>query len=431
MEALTLLVAIILSILAFMMRPVNGLLVFFASMIWYPSHTVSLGTIDFTVSRIVLMPLWANIILKSGKTREFRWCLMDTLMVLYVIGKMISLSTHLPFRIYAEREAGQLFEMIFPYFATRFIITSKTEMIHFLKYIVLISLPLPFLGLYESITGHNPFSIVGMGSAYVYRNYLYRAKLSFVHPIIYGLTFSGLSIIYLGLRKYFNWNLKKTLILFSVLALGVISSNSSAPLFAIVASMGFVSLYPFRRFMPIFILFFVSSLIFVEFYSNRHWYEVLTRFAGSGSTAYYRIGLINETFGGGMDGHWIFGYGYVGIGPGNFNELLGFNWYHKDMVNLYIAHLVRFGLVGLIPYLAMNMLYYKKLHLAYKRALSEADRWFTWCFAATLIGWNIAMMTVNALGTVGTMLYMLIGLCVNLPFLITQSETHDNRLRGQ
>ena len=58
MEALTLIIAVGGTALIFALPPVQGLVVFFAALIWYPSTlTVQLGTSDFSVCRILVLAL--------------------------------------------------------------------------------------------------------------------------------------------------------------------------------------------------------------------------------------------------------------------------------------------------------------------------------------------------------------------------------------
>jgi hypothetical protein len=152
-------------------------------------------------------------------------------------------------------------------------------------------------------------------------------------------------------------------------------------------------------------------MLFVEVFSNRHFYHVLTRFALNSKTAHYRIALIDEAFGGGMDRHWLFGYGYVGVDPMADNK--NFTWEHKDLTNIYIAKLARFGLVGLIPFLFVNVLFYRRLIQASLRTRRSDEKWLFWCIGSAMVGLNIAMMTVTALAQFDVLFHMLIAVCEN------------------
>ena len=117
-----------------------------------------------------------------------------------------------------------------------------------------------------------------------------------------------------------------------------------------------------------------------------------------------------------MDGHWLTGYGYVSIGPGTDNS--NFFWEHKDFTNVYIAILARFGLMGLLPFLLVNFMFYRKLFVAARMCRDPADLWLIWCIASALVGWNIAFLTVSSFRQVVTLLYIFIAICNNLPDMV-------------
>jgi len=441
MEAITFLIGISGFILAFLLRPIKGLFIYFVGLFWYSQYlTVSIGTIDFTVSRIIILALLANIFFRTRLVRKFKWNLMDNLIVAYVFAQLIALtiSGNVPVGAFVERQAGSLFDTILPYFAVRFIINSKERLITFIKVLIIIAIPLAVAGVYQCLTGFDPVGFMTkhfawgyselmteMGNRIVPRLGFYRAYVTFPVPISYGLFFAGLAPLCIGLWKQKIWEKLRIIVLFVLMLIGILSSMSSAPSFSIAASMILLAFFPFTRFRGVFLLtFFMCFIIFIHLCSNLPFYEYLTRFAFSQEGAYYRINLVREALFGGMTGHWVAGYGYVGFGPGIF-ENIDFNWEHTDFVNIYIGILVRYGLLGLLPFLGINILYYRCLYQAAKRTLNQADLWLIWCILSTLIGWNIAMMTVSAMDQVNTLLFMLIGTSCNMPYIIMMA----NRLR--
>ena len=84
------------------------------------------------------------------------------------------------------------------------------------------------------------------------------------------------------------------------------------------------------------------------------------------------------------------------------------------MVNIYLAILVRVGIISLLPFLGINFLYYRNLFVAGKKAGSFKNLWLIWCIMAIFGGWNVAMMTIAALGQVNTLMHILIGISANL-----------------
>ena len=72
---------------------------------------------------------------------------------------------------------------------------------------------------------------------------------------------------------------------------------SSAPLFAEATGLAMVCTFRWRRYWPLILAYFIVILLFVEAYSNRHFYHVLTLLSFDSASSYYRIGLIEEAFG--------------------------------------------------------------------------------------------------------------------------------------
>ena len=151
----------------------------------------------------------------------------------------------------------------------------------------------------------------------------------------------------------------------------------------------------------------------VEIISNRHFYDVLGDFTFSSRTAWYRSRLIDVAlFEGGMSNHWLTGFGY-NVDPGWGPRLDGRSY--TDTVNHYILELHRFGLVGLVPFLAINIVAAKRLRKAYLASALTADRWLVWCVSGALSGLWAAMMSVSLFGPPTTVFFMLLAFAGLLP----------------
>lgn len=425
MELVTIIIALVASIMMWRAAPVRALVIYFAVLLVYPQFlTLKLGVVDFNTGRILILVLFAKMALQSRVLQEFRWTNLDRLVLLLFAARVVSLCVNAPVELVLEREGGAFISVFLPYFAVRAIVTNKEKFRGLVQGLVLIGMTLAVLGTYESLTGHNPMGFMKSYDAWMpseqrvlSRFGLYRADVSFGQYIAFGLFFTPLVALSLVLHRR-DTDPLKTLAVAAVLSLGIVASMSSAPLLAFVVTATIIAFFPFRKYSIAMIAIFFASIGFLEYYSDRHFYEVMTRLAMSASTAYYRIGLYEEFFSGGMNGHWIFGYGYVGLGPGNDNS--NFFWVHQDLVNIYIARFARVGLFGAVPFLMINVLYYRYLHRAWKACGSFEDRWMVWCLTAAMLGWNIAMMTVNTVSLLGTLLYTLIALAASMPRLVAE-----------
>lgn len=422
MEPITFSIATLATLVAWRSSPVRALIVFFAVLLLYPQYlTLKIGVFDFNTGRILMLVLYAKLILNTRLLQQIQWTWMDRLLLIVFFSRVVALTFNAPLMKIFERESGNFINTCLVYIAVRATIITKENVSQFVSGMVLIAIPLAFVGAYQSVTGHNPmgfaraFDAWSPASQFVGNRYgFYRADVTFGNYITFGLFFAGMLPLSLALYKGKNYT-PRTVIVGLILLMGALSSMSSAPQFSIVVSCCVFACYPIRKYWTVMAVIFISFLVFLEFYSNRHFYEVLTRFAMNGGTAAYRIGLYHEAFGGGMDGHWLAGFGYVGIGPGNDNT--NFHWEYKDFVNIYIGSLAHFGLMGTLPFLAFNILTYTSLRRAWRLCKSPNDRRTVWCLLATLVGWNVALMTVGTVGMMYGLYYAMTGLAGTLPLV--------------
>lgn len=428
MEPITLLIAGCGSLAVCLSKPIRGLIIYFAVLCLYPQYlTLKLGELDFNTSRIVIIVLLARILLKTDLVRRFRWTWLDTFVVLTFVGQCLALSSTTAFITFAERQSGVLVNMVLPYFAVRLVVTSREELLTFVKGLVTLALPLVAVGTLQCVSGYNVYSFMRTYDAwessaqpFFMRRGFYRADGPFGNSIPFGLFFAGLVPICLISLSQRIWTPATTIGLCGLLMVGLLSSMSSGPVFSIAVSVAVLSFYPFRKFKPLLVGVLLATALFLELYSDRHFYEVPSRLTYSSANAYDRIRGYEEAFGGGMTGHWLTGYGYVGLGPRSDNT--DFHWESKALLSIYVSHLARFGLLGLVPFLIVNTLYYVRLYQAARAASTQAYLWVVWCFLATLAGWNVAMLAGPPLAQIIPLHFCFIAVACNLLFIVTGED---------
>lgn len=430
MENVTLGVALAASALALWLSPIRGLIVYLAVLAWYPSYlTVKMGTIDFSACRIVILAVYANIFLRTALVKQFKLIWLDKLVVLYFVCQILAGSTTTPIMMLIENRAGAVFDMVLPYFAIRITVTNKEAYLSLLKGILLIGAPLAIVGLYECLTGHNVFGFLHKYHAWrPGREYLatarrgfFRAEGTFNVSIMLGLFFAILGPPCAGLWR--NIKEHKTLVYLGIglMGVGVFSSMSSGPMMAALLAIGFIAFYRYKKYWKIAATTIVLMCGIVEIISNRHFYDVLGGFTLNPRTAWYRSKLINVAlFEGGMSGHWLTGYGF--FDPRWCDIIDGRD--HTDVVNHYIRVLCNYGLVGLLPFIAIIASVLRNIINAYKKSVSEADRWLIWCLSATLFGIFPAMVTASLNGQPRTVFYMILACCGAMP-IIMQKESYN------
>lgn len=437
MDGVTLGLAILGGVLVFCLSPVYGLIVFIASVSWYPSYlTVKLGTADFSVCRLVILALFAKLYLQTNLPKQFKFNWLDRIIIIYFLGQMLAgVCTSQSTMEFLENRAGGVFDMVLPYFAVRMIITDRQQYLALLKGILVVAAPLAVIGLYQSITGNNPMGFLLRYHAWLdsleyralARHGFYRATVTFGVHIMFGLFFAILGPICVGLLRAEKKHLWLCVAGVLLMGVGVFSSMSSGPILASGLALLFIAFYRYQRYWKVAAVALAIMCGTVEIISNRHFWDVLGRFTFDPATAWYRSRLIEVAFfEGGMSGHWLMGYGLVD--PGWHAVMDGRD--HTDIVNHYILTLVRYGLVGLVPFLVMVGILVKRLRSAFRLSSNRADRWMVWCLGGSLFGLLAAMVSVSIFGPSATIFYLLIGFCGVMPMVVHQRKVSVRPIRS-
>lgn len=435
MESLTISIAVIMSILVFCFKPVWSLIFYFAVLAWYPSYlTVKIGTIDFTVCRIVILAIYINLLLRTNLPKQLRFIWLDKIILVYFIAQILAGVTTVPMMALFENRAGAIFDKVLPYFAVRMIITKKEQYIYLLKGILCVAAPVALIGFYQSLTGHNPVAFFQQYHAWnvvsgslVSRFGFHRAHVAFSHPIMFGLFFAVLGPICLGLLH--NINAKKFIYVVGIglMGIGVFSSMSSGPLLCTIFAIAFIALYPYRRNWKIVTVTVLLICGLLDIASNRQFYDLVDYFTFSKSTAWYRGRLMEVAlFEGGMSGHWLAGYGFAD--PGWGAKINGIEV--TDMVNHYLVVLCRYGLIGFIPFIVTITCVVKRLRKAFRESTLPEDRWLIWCLSGSLFGLLSAFYSVSLFGQTDTIFYLMIGLCAVMPIIVRDSNSLSYYMTG-
>jgi hypothetical protein len=429
MQSLTLLIAVSASALVLLLSPVGRVIVLLTTLAWYPSYlTVKVGTLDFSVSRIVVITIFLAILLGQGRPTNFKFTQLDKFVIAYFICEIIAGLTTMPASVFLENRAGAFLSTVLPYFAVRLAITTKKQYYTVLKAIVIIAAPLAIIGLYESVTGNNPFGFLRQYHAWRVisedfgqapretRMGLYRAVVTFPQPIMFGLFFAMFAPPCAALFRVVPRNKFLWWIGVAFMALGAVSSVSSGPVLSLVLAAVFIACYRWRKYWKVAVVLLLLMVVCVEIVSNRHFYDVIGRFTFSAGTAWYRSKLMEVALGGGMSGHWLTGFGFADPGWSYRIDHRS----HTDIVNHYLLVLARYGLVGFIPFVGVILTAMKNLIVASRQARLDADKWTIWTLGATLCGLLFAFFSVSLGGQTPTFFYMILGFCGVMPTIMSE-----------
>jgi hypothetical protein len=332
-----------------------------------------------------------------------------------------------------ENRSGAMFDQIFPYFLARLLFTDFKRAVFFLKSTAIIVGPLAVLGAYESITSNNPFAFFRAYSP-IYIPYglsdprwgLYRATGAIGNSIMFGLIFAMLGSAYFGLRYFYKKPRMWFWIGVGLMGMGVFFSISSGSLMAVMFSTLIILFYKYRQYWKQAIGVIVFMCLMVEILSNRHFYEVVSRFTFSSATAWYRARLIEVAlFEGGMSGKWLFGFGFEDPGWGLKIDGRSFT----DMVNHYLLVLSRFGLAGFIPFIGIVIAVIKRLINGFKKCFDKKIKWLVWCFSAALLGTLITFSSVSIFSQPVVVFYILLGICSSVPEMVSTYKNSSVKTR--
>jgi hypothetical protein len=436
MERLTLAVAAAACVLVFCLPPAWWLVVYIATLTWYPSYlTVKVGTLDFSAPRIVILAIYASLFFRQHLLNRFRVTLLDIFVLAYFFGQLLAgaMTTDLPQLL--ENRSGAAFDMLLPYLAVRAIITDKQRCLSFLKASMYVVAPVAVFGLYESVTGHNPagflqrYMVWGSVADFPTRHGFYRAWFTTSHPIMLGMFFAILGPLWAGLLYQARTNRPICYAGIALAGVGVFSSMSSGPALAALVATAFIAFYRYRRYWKIAVAAIVLMCATIEIVSNRHFYYYSTRFMLSGSSAWYRGRLLDVAlFEGGMSGHWLSGYGLDTAAAWKAS----FDWsaridgrYSVDMVNQYLLVVFQFGLIALVPFVAAVCAAIKSLIEAFRSSLSDSNKLLIWCLSGSVVGLLVSFFTVSLhTGQTTSLFYITIALCGVMPMIISDENSH-------
>ncbi|MBN2020387.1 MAG: hypothetical protein JW749_09195 [Sedimentisphaerales bacterium] len=440
MEKVTLFIAVCTGILVLCLNYRYAIVIYVAATAWYPSYlTARIGTVDFSVGRIVILAVFVKIFLNADLYRGFKLIWLDKFTIIYFVSQIVANLFTPDFLGFLENRAGAVFDMLLPYFGVRLLIRTKSDYVSVLKGIVLVAAPLAIIGFYQCLTGDNPFGFlrryhawseesVTLGYVPRARSGFYRADVTFPMSIMFGLFFSMFGAACVGLLRCRIAHRKAYFAGIALMIVGVFSSMSSGPMLGAFMAVVFIVFYYFRKQWKIALASLVVLCAAVEIASNRHFWDVAGGFALPESAGWYRSRLIEVAiFEGGMSGHWLAGFGH-NVDPGWGPRIAGQEY--TDLVNHYIGLLVRFGLIGFIPFVIMNVLAVERLVGAFRAAVDDSDRWLVWCVGGALFGLGASMMTVSLFGQPTTTYFMLLSFCAVSTKIMGVPKAFLNLRRG-
>ncbi|MBV9573753.1 MAG: hypothetical protein JOY93_06835 [Acidobacteriales bacterium] len=236
--------------------------------------------------------------------------------------------------------------------------------------------------IYEQITGHNLFSLLGGLAISGVRDGHVRAQGAFQHPLLAG-AFAGMVL------PLFFWLWKsgrdKTLAVAGMLGscLMISTTWSSTPVFVLAAAIGALCFWPFRRRMRIFRWGLVITLISLHLVMKAPVWFLIQRVELGASSGYHRAILVDHFVKHFWD-WWLIGS----------KEMSTWDYETWDTSNEFVNQGETAGLLTLIFFLAILWRGFQKLGRKTVRAFPQRE-WLLWSLGAALFANIIAFFGVS------------------------------------
>ncbi len=352
-------------------------------------QVIVIGTLHFMSSRILLPFAWLGMRpFTYLKNHRFKWNGVDKAIVFYGLAATVTgIALWGEWAVLVNR-LGFLYSMFGSYFFFRVVLNDRVDVDRIIQTLAILCAIIAIPMLWEQYTGHNLFSVFGgVSDITLAREGRVRSQAGFAHAIVAGTLGATLIPIFLGLW----WQGKQWK---RIAAVGMVSgmimtvtSASATPLFALVAGIGALCLWPLRQQMRLIRWGVLLTLVGLHLVMKAPVWALIQRIdIVGGSSGWHRYELIDQCIKHFSD-WWLMGV----KNPSTWGYYLG------DLSNAYVSEAVKGGLVTLVGFVAILWQGFRRLGRARKAAASGGDHkleLLLWGFGASLFANSVAFIGI-------------------------------------
>jgi hypothetical protein len=288
-------------------------------------------------------------------------------------------------------QLGEMYTVFGTYFLLRCLIRDQEDVVRVIRSLAFIVAVLGCVMVVEQLTkGWNPYVLLGGARARDYtadmvRDGKVRAVASFGQTILAG-TFGAVVVpLFCGLwmldKKY---RLGACIGIIGALAMAI-TSNSSTPLFGLLAGILGLCLWPIRSSLRLLRWGLVAMLVSLHLVMKAPVWDLISRVdLSGGSSSYHRYQLINQCIIHFWD-WWLVGTSSNG----------SWGWDMFDTANQYVDTAYRGGLLGLIFLIAIIVYGFKYLGKARRNAKDKKQAIFFWALGSALFAHVISFIGIS------------------------------------
>jgi len=323
-----------------------------SSLIWPESLRFPLFLIQMSAPRAVALIMIIKFMFFSN--RKIKFNKVDTIVILLWVWIVTA-------NVLADADFKQIkgligsgLDTVLMYFAARYSIQSKEDIVGLYKWLSISALIMCIAGLYEAITWSTPYQKLIGGSHRIHgyseiRYGFLRAQASTQISIYFGMAMLMITGIIWAARGYVSKKRVKFTLIVSTLA--TLSSFSSGPWLGLVLLISLNLLY-FKKILIkplIYMMFLIMFLL--ELLSNRHFYHLIDYLAIDSNSAWYRTRLMEIAISQ-VHEYWLYGVG--GNWPHHWANLLD-GREQIDVVNHFIITALYGGILAFFLYLSTHI----------------------------------------------------------------------------
>lgn len=362
------------------------------------SHRISLATLDFPITRIMLLALFVRALARAERpTVPFMPAEKLVIAFIVVFGGISSISGGA-----WVAEAGKMMTLLLLAYSVR-IYLNRAQLYAAITAVGLISLPTAALFWYEHTTAENLYHVLGgVSDRATIRFGEVRARGPFFHPIYAG-------VYWVTFCSFFIWRaliaptaLRKAYWALCIAASLVIamSTSSSTPIMGFAAIAMCWGAYFVRQLRGWFIPATVGLLIALDLVMKAPVWHLIARVGSvEGSTSYFRFKIIDAFFQ--NIGEWFF------LGTRSTGHWF---WGAQDIVNQFVYYGVRGGILSLVLFILVVSRPIRILSQSFDAFdhARDPERFLVWCFLASISSTLIMFIGVSYFDQIAIQLYLII-----------------------
>jgi len=342
---------------------------------------VSVYGFNFYLIRIIILVYWIRFLVRQEFVLfAFKINIIDKLFLCWIVSSIVTYTI-----LYGTGNAfvnrlGMAYNAVGTYFIFRYLIHDMDDINRIINQLAVIISPLAILMLFESLTGKNPFSMLGgVPEVPIMRKDLFRCQGPFRVSHLAGTL--GATLMPLFVSIWFDPKVKKLICLIGVISATIITitSVSSGPVTAYGFAVIGLFMFPFRRHMRAVrwgVALILISLALVM--KAPIWYLIAKLGKLTGGDAWYRSFLIEQFFNH-FNEWWLIGAQKIDHWMPTGHP---FDPDKVDLTNQYIVVAVNGGLVTMLLFIGIIVYCFK----AVGRAIQEND---TQSFHVTVTLWSM------------------------------------------